>query len=238
MKNRSQNRCYIELFAGPGRCIVEGTKNEIPGSPLQAIDIRDRFTHYLFNDINPSSIEALERRVTALDGPPKPRYFTQDCNVVIPELRKALPPPDASLELAIIDAWGWEIDFDALASLTLGRRMDIVVTFPIGFMKRNWGKELRQLDRFLGGDGYRKAFVEAMGQDPRKASRILLDHFEGRLDDIGYRYSNDEIWIPNTRRVKLYQMVFASRHHRGSEFWQKIINRSPAGQYKFDLSLS
>jgi len=237
MKNRSHYRCLVDLFAGPGRCVIEGTTKELPGSPLQVIDIRDRFTHYLFNDINPDCIAALRRRVGLLDLPLEPQYFAQDCNRVVSEVRAALPAASQSLELAVIDAWGWEMNFDALASLTVGRRMDIIVTFPIGFIKRNWNRQLDQLDRFLGGGGYKEAFLDAMQQDPRKASRILLDYYEGRLKDIGYKYPNDYVWIVNTRQVKLYHLVFASKHTCGNDFWVKITSRSPQGQYRLPLPL-
>jgi three-Cys-motif partner protein len=232
MKNIWKYRCFVDLFAGPGRCVIEGTQTEVDGSPLEAIHVRDRFTHYLFNDIDSDSIEALRRRVARLGVTQQPQYFTQDCNNVVPRIRAALPSANESVELAVIDAWGWEMSFDALASLTQGRRMDIIVTFPIGFIKRNWKHELNQLDNFLGGDGYKSAFLAAMRLDSRKASRILLDYYEGRLKDIGYEYPNDEVWIPNTRQVKLYHLVFASKHPRGNDFWEKITKRSPSGQYK------
>lgn len=238
MKNRWRYRCFVELFAGPGRCVVEGTQTELPGSPLQAIDIRDRFTHYLFNDINPDCIEALRRRVAGLGVPLEPQYFMQDCNSVVSQLRAALPAASESVDLAVIDAWGWEMSFDALTSLTQGRRMDIIVTFPIGFIKRNWNRQLGQLDRFFGGDGYKEAFLDAMQQDNGKASRILLNYYEDRLKDIGYKYPNDQAWIVNTKQVKLYHLVFASKHPLGNEFWRKIASRSPEGQYRLALSLS
>lgn len=235
MKNQSRYRCYIELFAGTGRCVIEGTQTEIPGSPIQAIDIRDRFTTYFFNDRNPTCIDALRSRILRLNSPPAPHYFTQDCNRVVPEIRQALPPASESLELAVIDAWGWEMSFDSLLALTQGRRMDIIVTFPIGFIKRNWRRQLNQLDSFLGGDGYKEAFFSSMAQNDGRASRILLDFYEENLRSIGYRYPNDEVWIVNTRQVKLYHMVFASRHHRGNYFWEETIKRSPTGQLKLDL---
>ena len=169
MKNRSKFRCFIDLFAGPGLCVLEGTQGEILGSPLQAMDLPDRFTHYVFNDINQSSISALRSRIASLSVPPVPSYFAQDCNDVIHEVRQALPPPKDSLELTVIDAWGWEMSFEALASLTQGRRMDIIVTFPIGFIKRNWNRQLDRLDAFLGGDGYKEPFFEDMEQEPHKA---------------------------------------------------------------------
>lgn len=235
MKNQSQYRCFIDLFAGPGRCVLEGSQAEEPGSPLQAIDVRNRFTDYFFNDIDPDSIAALRKRVESLPSPPAPTYFEEDCNKVVQKLLAVLPPANKSLELVVIDAWGWEMNFDALAALTEGRRMDIIITFPIGNIKRNWKKALDRLDKFLGGNSYKQTFFEAMEQDDTKGSRILLDHYEGRLKDIGYEYPNDEIWIPNTRQVKLYHMVFASKHPKGNYFWQEIIRRSPKGQYKLAL---
>lgn len=233
MKNQSLSRCYIDLFAGPGLCVVEGTNVESLGSPLQAINVRDRFTRYYFNDINPHCIDALRSRVAKLQLPPTPTYFTQDCNKVVAELRKELPPAGESLELAVIDAWGWEMSFDALASLTQGRRMDIVVTFPLGFMKRTWRLKLDQLDRFMGGNGYRDAFFDAMQHDSRQASRILLDYYEGHLREIGYSYPNrnHKPWMVNSKQSTLYHMIFASKHARGNEFWREIVRRSPSGQY-------
>ena len=130
------------------------------------------------------------------------------------------------------------MDFEALAALTRGRRMDIIITFPLGFIKRNWKRQLGQLDKFLGGEEYKEAFLNAMEQEPRRASRILLNYYEARPKEIGYDYPNDEVWIPNTRQVKLYTMVFASKNPRGNDFWQKIITRSPKGQYRLPLALS
>jgi three-Cys-motif partner protein len=165
------------------------------------------------------------------------KYFTKDCNAVVPDIRKALPPANQSLELAVIDAWGWEMNFDALAALTQGRRMDIAVTFPVGFIKRNWRqRDLDRLDKFFGRDGYKEPFFKAMEQDPRKASRVLLDHYESRLREIGYQYPNDAVWMVNSKQVKLYHIVFASKHQRGDDFWQKIIKRAPNGQMRMGLA--
>ena len=237
MKNKSRFRSFTDVFAGPGRCVLEDTLHEFDGSPLQAIDIRDRFTHYFFNDIDPKSISALRARIDCISPPLSLTYFNDDCNKVIPKLRDVLPIAEESLDLAVIDAWSWEMSFDALASLTQGRRMDIIVTFPLGFIKRNWKRQLEQLDRFLGGEGYKDAFLDAMEKDSGNASRILLDYYEGRLKDIGYQFADDVVWIPNTKQVKLYHLVFASRNPRGDDFWQKIIRRSPRGQYRMALEL-
>ncbi len=233
MKRRWQHRCLIDLFAGPGKCVIENSDREVDGSPLQVVDIRDKFTDYYFNDVNPASIAALRTRL-ATKGV-SPNFITRDCNDAVNEIRRLLPPEDKSIELTVIDPWGWELNFEALANLTEGRKMDLIVTFPIGFMKRNWKRELDQMDRFLGGDSYRTEFHDAMSTEPKKAARILLNFFENRLADIGYRYPSDWIWVSNSKRVKMYQMVFASKHPRGKEFWEKVSGREPSGQARMGI---
>ncbi len=58
-----------------------------------------------------------------------------------------------------------------------------------------------------------------------------------RVGVIGYGY-----WGPNLVRnfyanknakdVPLYHLVFASKHRRGSDFWDKIIQKSSTGQLR------
>jgi three-Cys-motif partner protein len=230
MKNRWPYRNLIDLFSGPGLCVVEGTGEEIPGTPLQAINIPDLFTNYYLNDINPASIAALKRRISQLNSNLSVQYFINDCNHAVEEILSHLPPPNESVDLAIIDPWSWEISFDSLTRLTANRRMDVVVTFPMGFIKRNWRNEIAALDRFLGGQEYKEPFFAAMSYDRGKAARILLDYFASNLHRIGYSHINDKIWVPNSRHVKLYHLVFASKHVRGDDFWSKITKRSPQGQ--------
>jgi three-Cys-motif partner protein len=53
MKRQWSTRTYIDLFAGPGICLVQTTREEINGSPLLALSCEVPFTHYFFNDVQP-----------------------------------------------------------------------------------------------------------------------------------------------------------------------------------------
>ena len=64
MKNKWSTRAYIDLFSGPGSCVVANTNEEIPGSPLVALRCSTPFTHYFFNDLRPELVGALENRVS------------------------------------------------------------------------------------------------------------------------------------------------------------------------------
>lgn len=53
MKDKWETRTYVDLFSGPGKCVIEGTEEEIDGSPLIALQCEEPFTHYFFNDLSP-----------------------------------------------------------------------------------------------------------------------------------------------------------------------------------------
>ncbi len=65
-------RIYIDLFAGPGKCIDRDTHDYFLGSPLLALTTEFPFTDYFFIDMDGPSLEALEIR-SQKTGVPKDR---------------------------------------------------------------------------------------------------------------------------------------------------------------------
>jgi hypothetical protein len=61
-----EQRVYLELFAGPGRCFVRETKEEKPGSPLQVLETN--YTKFIFVEMSQEAAGALAQRIT---GHPK-----------------------------------------------------------------------------------------------------------------------------------------------------------------------
>src|SRR5207253_4930431 len=61
MKGKWDCRVYLDLFAGAGCARIK--KRIIPASPLLALDISDKFDKYIFCEIDPRKIQALEQRV-------------------------------------------------------------------------------------------------------------------------------------------------------------------------------
>ena len=53
---------YVDLFTGPGRCLIRGTQKEIDGSPLIAL-LGFNFAKYFFFEADRPCHEALEERV-------------------------------------------------------------------------------------------------------------------------------------------------------------------------------
>lgn len=232
-------RYYVDVFAGPGRCLIRGTTTEINGSPMLAAESKATFTDYYLADSDPESISTLRERISRLTLPEEisVQYYTDDADTVGREILKALPPARHSLGLAVFDPWGWDFSFETLASMSANRRLDLVVNFPIGYIKRNWDRELAQLDRFMNGTSYKEPFQSAMRRETpgELPARVLLDAYAAELRNIGYRYIRDNVLVDNSRHLTLYCLIFASKHERGADFWDKVTQRQESGQFRMQI---
>jgi three-Cys-motif partner protein len=228
MKEKWPNRTYIDLFAGPGMCLVQTTKKEIKGSPLLALSCRVPFSHYFFNDIDPDVIKSLKVR-TAAHSSVVIEYFNKDCNVVVDELLQKLP--SSSLDFCFIDPFNWEISFDSIRKLTANRRMDLAVTFHIGNIKRVADNPPQELIDFFPDRSWQQAYEKAAVTGKPKG-HVLLEAYKSGLADLGYKDIRDYVLELNRNNVPLYHLIFASKHRRGADFWDKIAGRSEAGQLR------
>lgn len=234
MKNIWQNRTYIDLFAGSGRCIIEKsgeTTEELEGSPLVALNCNTPFTHYYFNDTNPALIKSLKSRTT-LYSSTQLEYFNKDCNSVIDDLLKKLPTN--SLDFCFVDPLNWEIKFDSIRRLTKDRKMDLAITFHIGGMKRIATNPPEELTDFFPDSSWKREYEKAKEQGKRTGS-TLLDAYKRGLASIGYNYIRDGVLEKNSKNVPIYHLIFASKHPRGSEFWDKITARQISGQVRMQI---
>jgi len=232
MKGKWSNRIYIDLFAGPGMCKVRGTGTEIPGSPLLAMDTKYRFTRYIFNDREPVFVDALRHRVDRFEGVDA-HFLNLDCNSAAKKIPALLP--ERCLSLAFIDPFNWQLKLDSVAVLTQGQRMDLMITFHSSSIKRAAHCELPALDDFFGDRSWRRDYNETRKSGTRQGTRVLLDCYERSLVELGYRFIDDKVLVPNRRGIPLYHLILASKHARAAEFWDKISMRDRAGQSRFPI---
>ncbi len=239
MQRKWSRRYYIDLFAGPGKCFIKGSREEVEGSPVLAAKSKVKFTDYFFVDIDSDCLEALKTRIDGIGLRDQSdfNYYPGDTDAVIDELVADLPDGQTSLGLAVIDPWGWDFSFETMANLAAGRRLDLVINFPIVNIKRNWQRELPQLDKFMNGSSYRSSFEYAMtNKDPSvTATRVLLDSYQKELKGIDYKYVNDLVGVKNSRGIPLYYLIFASKHERGADFWEKVTSIQESGQIRMGL---
>jgi three-Cys-motif partner protein len=221
---------YVDLFAGPGKCCIRDTKEEMDGSPLLAL--RFDFAKYFFFESDPRCYEALDARVKARAPEKDVKVIPGDCNLEV----RQIEPPASSLGVAFIDPTGVSpLGFDTLRILTRGRRIDLILNFHEGMgirmnIHQHTRKEGGSLDSFIGSGRWRQKLKNA-APSIDEVCREIINEFQENLRELGYQtIDRDHIPVRTDQNSLLYYLVFASKHRRGNEFWRKITLINAYGQ--------
>lgn len=225
MSNLWPQRAYVDLFAGPGVCVTDGTNDFYDGSPLVAL--RYPFTHHIYVDKDPRAVFALRKRVDRWRGQRAIEVIEDDCNDAIDRVIQLIPP--RALVFAFVDPTAFQIRFATMRKLLSARRVDVLITFHVGALKRNrLAAYAKTIDEFFDSDRWRPAL------DSGEVAR--LSHFAAsygvKMQELGYLDVGDVV-EPKMRistGTLLYTLRFYSRHERGHEFWEKIARDEPTGQ--------
>ena len=231
MKNLWKDRVYIDLLAGPGKCFIEGKEAE--GSPLIALNCKTPFTEYFFNDINSLCINSLKGRI---GNDTRVNYLNMDCNKAVDIIIQKLPK--YFLGFCFVDPYNCEIEFPSIKKLTEGRRIDLLITFHLGNMRR--GQIAEKLCKFFPP----KTDLDQLRNEACLGWRIngdlIMKTYIKGLNDIGYNHTEVSHGIRNSTGVVLYHLIFASKHKLGQKFFKISTQKSPYGQIdfydKFDIN--
>jgi three-Cys-motif partner protein len=224
---------YVDLFAGPGRCLIRETQEEIDGSPL--IALKYDFEKYFFLEADSECYAALKARVKARapEKLKKVKLIFGDCNEQIDEVR---PPQPPSLGLAFVDPTGIsQISFDTIQKLTSKRKIDLLINFPEGMgvrmnLHQYTQKEGTALDNFMGSNRWRQRFQQNLVSFDQACREIANEYLEN-LRSLGYLVvDGSQIPVRTDRETLLYYLLFASKDPKGNEFWRKIGVIDPHGQ--------
>ncbi len=224
---------YVDLFSGPGKCILRDSGEEIAGSPLVASEMP--FDHFYLADSNSVFLDALKGRLSGAGLPEDNfHFYVGEADDVVGDILMDLPPARSSLGFAFLDPWAWDFSFRSLERLTQGRRMDVLVNFNIGDLKRDWLHPLHRLDSFLNLPcGHRDFFGFDDGGEV--SVRMLLDHYESQLRGIGYHHVADDIPVTNSKNTPLYHIIFGSKNPLGKRLRDAVSKRTASGQFKMGL---
>ena len=235
MKNKWQGSLYyVDPFCGPGKCLIKNSKEEVEGSPI--IAAKAPFNHYYFADEDEHSVKTLRKRIERIDlSDQQVHYYTGKASDTINQILKELPHGRKSLGLAVLDPWAWDFAFSDLAKLTRNRRLDILVNFNIGDMKRWWHDPNQDMDSFLNTTTDHREYFNAENRAPN--TRTLLDHYEAEMKKIGYPFTSDNQPVTNSKNTPLYHIIFGSKHRLGKKLHDAVSTRNVHGQYSLMMEI-
>jgi three-Cys-motif partner protein len=250
-----RRRIYIDLFAGPGKCIVRGSQEYLLGSSLIALQTRYPFTDYYLVDLEQSNVEALRQRSSAISIPKTHIHFlTGNANRKVDEIVSNIAEFDRSfihgvlpcLNLAFLDPEGLELEWETVETLGQMNRMDLIIHYSQNGLTRNLNRCYAisgetVIDRFFGDRKWRDIYKST--RDKKESAgihRALIDHYKSKLSDLGYVVINDseeivhEPLIRSTqRKAPLYRLIFASKHTLGNKIWNEVTKKDVYGQERF-----
>lgn len=226
MKNK-WTLTYIDLFAGPGRCLIESNGSEQEGSPLIALQYD--FNKYVFVEESTELIDALQKRCKDSPKLNSIKFLSGDCNNIVDQISSEVD--STGLNLIFIDPTGIDIHYDTIEKISKGKRADLLINVQMGIdITRNfktykeWGDNSK-LGLFIGRN---------IAWDKIESPRDAIKLYKERIKKLGYgTVEFKDITIKNTKNAPMYFLLFASKHPRGLEFWKKITKKEPSGQLEW-----
>ncbi len=91
MKNKWDERIYIDLYAGAGYSQVRNSGKILLASPLLAMGVTDPFDKYVLCERDDECLAALRKRVERLFPNIRATFIPGDCNAKIDAISKEIP---------------------------------------------------------------------------------------------------------------------------------------------------
>lgn len=229
---------YIDGFAGAGVHLSKETKEFIPGSPLNALNVVPPFKEYHFIDLDGGRAESLRR----IAGARKEVFvYEGDCNGVL--LEKVFPRAryeHFNRALCLLDPCGLHLDWGVVEAAGRMRSVEVFLNFPVMDINRNvlWRdpnrvqeSQARRMDEFWGDRSWRDAaYVKKPGLfgqiEEREDMGVIAEAFQERLRDVaGFRFIPYPMPMRNTKGLIVYYLFFASPNETGGKIVKDIFRK-------------
>lgn len=225
---------YVDLFAGPGICVDRLSGERFPGSPLIAANAPKPFSKILLCELDLEMAEACEVRMRASVAANRYILFRGDCNEKIGQLVDEIP--SSSLVLAFLDPTGLHVHLETVIKLAAHGPVDLLILFPDAIdVIRNadayyFDQPDSNLDKVLGVDSnWRERKASMLSPDAASIRRLFTKIYQDQLSTKAGYNDFGELVI-NGDKGPLYRLIYATKHSRGLDFWDKSVRKEFGGQ--------
>lgn len=224
MKNKYNNRIYIDLFSGCGCGYVDELKKIYKGSPLLAMSLPTNFTKYIFCEQKQDLCDALKIRSDKINV--EKIIFEGDYNNNLNKIINEIPLN--SLSFCFIDPYDSDFNFTAIERLASNRKIDFMILLATGMdITRNRKQYIStnnaRIDLLLGTETWRYEWKqkEYQGND---FSAFVAEYFCNRMYNLGYlKCSKQMVPAINDKNRIIYYLAFFSKDPKGNYFWEQAI---------------
>lgn len=232
---RNAGATFIDLFCGPGRCQIKGTKEFIDGGAVaawkQSVASKAPYTRVIVADLDGDRRGAAVERLQRLGAPVV--EFPGAALGAVEALVETLG--SEALHFAYLDPYALgALDFRIIETLSRLKRMDLLIHVSKMDMQRNFARNFLAEDESafdLFAPGWR-ARVPELGRDQSAARAQVVEFWRGKVAALGIWPSTDMTLITGAGNQHLYWLLLAARHELAHKFW-KVAAASPQGKLEF-----
>jgi len=213
---------YIDAFAGAGVHKSRSTKEFVPGSPLNALNVSPAFSEYHFIDINQARVGALQQVAQR-----RTNVFVHegDCNqVLLTEVFPKVLYEDFRRGLCLLDPYGLHLDWQVIYTAGQMKSVEIFLNFPIMDMNMNVLKhnpetvppdQAERMTRYWGDESWKSAAYSTTGNlfgfEEKTDNEAITEAFRERLLSVaGFKHVSQPLAMRNSRDAVVYYLFFAS----------------------------
>jgi three-Cys-motif partner protein len=223
MRNKWFEVHYLELFSGPGYLLDDITREEVPGSPFQALSIKRPFDRYVFSDFSDVCADALERRIAALrasGGWLAPTTVLQGDANDFDHLERVCSHIDPkALVIAYLDPAKPNLHWTTVEFLANRFRfIDFLINLPFSGIHRSLA---------AGGDERPRLMLnhpnptELVHPEPSRTAQNIRDHHDAQLKNLGLIHIARRCVKTQPTNSPLYDVVLASRKDTAVKLFDK-----------------
>lgn len=236
---RKKQRCYVDLFAGPGKNLDESKSDEeFDGSALRALvatapdNPNLHFTHAKLVNLSKPEHVALEHRVDNLSDEellavPRNRIeiLNGDANKLIHRIMLSIEPTAYVFAMMDIEA-PKQLQWSTVEALRKHHHqsVDAFVLFPsdmalnrmMSYKQRTVQESTAVLNAFFGCEDWRPLLTNRVtNAQSRSLRQSVLELYMARMRALGWRHVMVVRNVKRTGESGLYKMIFASDHLAG-----------------------
>jgi three-Cys-motif partner protein len=227
---------YIDGFAGAGIHISKDTKEFVPGSPANALNVNPPFSEYHFIDLNGDKADML--RELGKDNP-KVNVHEGDCNKIL--LDKVFPIvkyENYNRALCLLDPYGLHLKWEVMYAAGQSKAIEIFLNFSVMDMNMNVlrndpgtvdKKQIDRMNAFWGDGSWREAAYEEQhglfeNYEEKTSNQAMAKAFRNRLKTkAGFGYVPEPMPMRNTTGAIIYYLFFASPKKTGNDIVEDIF---------------
>jgi three-Cys-motif partner protein len=228
---------YIDAFAGAGQHILKRTKELVPGSPWNALNLEPPFRELHLIDLNKSRTAELRRLSAGLSNV---KVYDGDANEILLKLFPTVRYEDYRRALCILDPYCLQLDWKVIEAAGKMGTIEIFLNFPVHDMNRNvllWNPEeaseesVARLNKYWGDESWRTAAYSneyhLFKEMEKQPNEVVVEAFRKRLKEVaGFKYVPKPVAMKNSIGAPVYYLFFAAQEQLADKIARNIFKRT------------